>query len=79
MDEKYILKQVMEKGDAMRKAQREYRKAPGDPRKDPIKKACRAEQTRREEDFDRVMADATRALAILKAARNQPANGPPAT
>jgi hypothetical protein len=66
MDEKYILRQVLTKGNIMRTAQREYRKQPGDPRKDPIKLAYKAEQTRREQDFDIIMKEAEKALAVLQ-------------
>ena len=66
------------KGDLMRKAQRDYRKQTGDPRKDAIKQAYYDEQIRREQDFDRALKEAKLALAVIATpVKENNGQGPP--
>lgn len=55
MNDGYILEQLVKKGRALRKAQKDYYNYKADPRVDPIKKAHLQEAQRREQDFDRLL------------------------
>lgn len=56
MNDSYLKKQLQIKGNALRKAQKEYYGYHADPKTDPIKKAYLAEARRREDEFDRLLA-----------------------
>jgi hypothetical protein len=62
MTDYYLLTVLVEKTKEMRRAQENYRKQPGDPRTDELKKQYWAEKNRREVDVDRLMTQ-------IKAAR----------
>lgn len=55
MTDYYLLEQLVDKTKELRKAQEDYRKQPGDPRKDKLKMGCWAEKKRREEDVDQLL------------------------
>ncbi len=56
MNAEYLLTQLVQKGRALRKAQKAYYGYQAD-WKDPIKKAHLAESKRREQDFDRILME----------------------
>jgi hypothetical protein len=55
MTDAYLLEQLVRIGRAMRKAQEDFRKAPGNPKEDKIKSAYLDERVRREIDFDTLL------------------------
>jgi len=56
MNAEYLLTQLVQKGRALRRAQKNYYGYRAD-REDPIKKAHLAESKRREQDFDRALTE----------------------